>query len=163
MACKYYSHNFGKGWCKAGSSETSVDYSTEQKYCTDDSWYQKCPKYPSSGGCFLTSACVTAKGLPDDCEELTVLRNFRDGWLKNQPNGEEEVKQYYEIAPTIVKAIDSSANSQKVYESIYVEYIIPCVFNIKTGQNEVAYKLYKKMVNDLSKVYLHPSVNCSAS
>ena len=30
----------------------------------------------SSGteGCFLTTACVVAKGLPDDCDELQTLR-----------------------------------------------------------------------------------------
>lgn len=40
----------------------------------------------NSSGCYLTSACVNAKGLPDDCEELTVLRNFRDGGTEHTVN-----------------------------------------------------------------------------
>lgn len=37
-----------------------------------------------SGGCFVTTACVKMLGLPDDCREMTVLRNFRDSLLKTE-------------------------------------------------------------------------------
>ena len=50
----------------------------------------------SSGtdGCYLTSACVMAKGLPDHCEELETLRVFRDEYLAGQPGGRAEIEQY---------------------------------------------------------------------
>ena len=156
MACKYFSHEYGKGWCKAGSSEVSVEYSTEKKYCTDDSWYQKCPKYPkSSGGCFITSACVNAKGLPDDCMELATMRVFRDHWLKKQPNGGVEIARYYEIAPIIVEKIDADYNSIAIYERIYNDYITPCVLDVGKGQNEAAYIHYKTMITELEDKYYH--------
>jgi len=31
----------------------------------------------SSFGCYLTTACVDAKNLADDCRELTILRKFK--------------------------------------------------------------------------------------
>ena len=36
-------------------------------------------KYTS--GCFLTTATVKYMGKPDDCYELTVLRDFRDKYM----------------------------------------------------------------------------------
>lgn len=45
-------------------------------------------------GCYLTSACVTARGLSDQCEELQALRSFRDGYLSEQPGGPAEIEQY---------------------------------------------------------------------
>lgn len=55
-------------------------------YCMSSFSYSDCPVYldertSSSGGCFLTSACVKSKGLPDNCYELTRLRWFRDNIL----------------------------------------------------------------------------------
>ena len=54
---------------------------------SDGSWSDN----GGSGGCYLTTACVVAKNLPDDCEELTALRNFRDTYLRNHENGEEDI------------------------------------------------------------------------
>ena len=39
------------------------------------------------GGCFLTSACVKFKGLPDDCAELETLRAFREQQAYRPPSG----------------------------------------------------------------------------
>ena len=47
-----------------------------------------------SEGCYLTSACVMARGLPDHCEELETLRLFRDEYLAGQPGGRAEIEQY---------------------------------------------------------------------
>lgn len=38
-----------------------------------------------------TSACVAARGLPDDCEELTQLRCFRDEILMKTEEGRKLV------------------------------------------------------------------------
>lgn len=45
-----------------------------------------------------------AMGLPDDCYELTVLRGFRDNYLKNRENGAQDIADYYRNAPQIVRS-----------------------------------------------------------
>lgn len=39
-------------------------------------------KYGDTTGYILTTACVEYKGLSDDCEELTVLREFTDNYME---------------------------------------------------------------------------------
>ena len=103
-----------------------------------------CGAYVYTGGCFLTSACVTHKGLADDCEELTVLRAFRDGYLKNTVEGSKLIKEYYEIAPELVNRIDNSKHMSEIYDYIY-ERICECVELVKSNEFERATEEYKKM------------------
>src|SRR6185295_8850185 len=44
------------------------------------------PPPPPRGLCFITTACAQAQGLPDDCEELTVLRGLRDDYIRQLPD-----------------------------------------------------------------------------
>ena len=108
----------------------------------------------NSGGCYLTSAWVNAKNLPDDCEELTVLRNYRDTYLKQREGGAEDIKHYYEFAPKIVEAIDKLPNAVSIWEKLYNDMILPCVAFIKDSQFEAAYELYKKFTLQLEGEYV---------
>ena len=107
----------------------------------------------SSGtnGCFITSACVEAEGLGDDCEELNVLRRYRDTFLRYRDGGEADIKEYYSIAPKIVKAINEQQNAKELWDEIYQKMVRPCVSFIKEGNNEAAYKLYRGYVQILAK------------
>lgn len=58
-----------------------------------DPHYKKGSKTFSSEGCFLTSACTEAHGLPDDCYELTTLRKYRDSILAKQTGGSDGGKR----------------------------------------------------------------------
>ena len=107
-----------------------------------------------SGGCYLTTACVEQRGLPDDCDELTTLRLFRDGYMRTQPGGEEDILEYYEKAPKIVDVISKQNNKSEVYDYIYSDVIVPCVEYIKNGENEEAYEIYRSMVKELETKYL---------
>ena len=107
-----------------------------------------------SAGCFLTSACVKAKGLPDDCEELTTLRNFRDTYMRNQPGGEADIKEYYRIAPGIVSAINQRLDADNIWKRIYEELIVKCVEMIKAGEYASTYELYKGYTIRLQEMYL---------
>ena len=100
----------------------------------------------SSGGCFLTTACVTHKGLPDDCRELTVMRRVRDEWLVHQPGGKEKIDEYYRIAPGIVKKIGMREDCVGVWEKLYQKYLLPCVAAAEEGKNETAYEIYCEMI-----------------
>ena len=133
-----------------------INSDTYNRYC-DSYNYDKCPIYrqsSGSGGCYLTTACVDVKSLPDDCRELTVLRTFRDEYLAKKPKGYEEIEEYYKTAPKIVKMINSKSNKENIYEKLYDDVIEPCVELIENGKNEEAYVRYKKMVKDLEKTYM---------
>ena len=93
MSCPYYWWNNHYACRKSGKD---VNEDTYGKYCKNYS-YSDCPIYKGNdtSGCFLTSACVEARGLPDDCYELRVLRNFRDSYLVKQDCGECEINHYY--------------------------------------------------------------------
>lgn len=89
----------------------------------------------SSTGCFLTTACCEYKGLPDDCEELTVMRAFRDNYLSKTPVGRRCIQIYYEEAPRIVNQIEKSPFRDKILEEIYQE-VCELKKMIEKGKNE---------------------------
>ena len=95
------------------------------------------------GGCFLTTACCEYKGLGDNCEELTVLRNFRDTKVPK-----DTVRKYYSIAPSIVEKIkDSPEHLEYVYG-----VITECVKDIRLNNDSDAIDKYSNMVVKLSSL-----------
>ena len=161
MSCPYYTFE-SSGWfggdyyCNV--VKKSVNSDVYYKYCRNYD-YSDCPNYKSahgsSGGCFLTSACTAARGLPDDCQELTTLRWFRDNWLKHQSDGVLLIAHYYEVAPKIVEAIDKLENRLEIYDSLYLKLVIPCVELINTKQYEQALALYRDTTLELEKCHLN--------
>ena len=154
MSCAYYTFRNNDYYClKKGDYVNSDVY---QRYCKNYS-YDECPIYkdnPNSGGCYLTSACVEAKGLPDDCEELTVLRDFRDNWMKQQPGGAEEIAEYYATAPQIVTEINKRADAREIWNALYDALVVPCVQMIQAGAMEQARKLFREMSLSLKERYM---------
>lgn len=158
--CGYYYYDSGYSCALKREKEgnSSIDSDTVHRYC----WgyhYRDCPRYiakngGSSDGCFLTSACVEAKGLADDCYELTTLRKFRDEFLMKQEYGKCEIAHYYHVAPAIVDKIKASKNSNAVFERIYNELVAPCVKMIEESNLSGAHKHYRNYVVTLEKQYL---------
>lgn len=145
-----------RGWARdyCLKKDDFVDSETSKNYCRYGG--KDCPikeSNSSSGGCYLTTACVDYKGLPDDCVELTTLRSFRDGYMSEKEQGRKDIEEYYKTAPSIVAAINGSKNPEIVYEELYSDIILPCVEMIKSGQNDEAYEKYKTMVMTLKKQY----------
>ena len=158
MSCPYYkfeSSLFG-GDYYCVKQEKAVDSDTYYKYCRNYD-YDDCPIYKSisgsSSGCFLTSACTAARGLPDDCHELQTLRSFRDNWLKQQPCGIELIARYYEIAPKIIDAIDAKPERLEIYDRIYRELVTPCVELIGQGKYPEALEQYRSMTLKLENEF----------
>ena len=96
--------------------------------------------------CFLTTAVCEYLGKPDDCEELTTLRAYRDNWLAKQPGGRELIEEYYAIAPGIVRAMKDSPDYGELCETLLARYIRPCLALIAEGKNEECKRLYMEMV-----------------
>ncbi|MDF9408798.1 MAG: Dermonecrotic toxin [Pelotomaculum sp. PtaB.Bin013] len=107
---------------------------------------EELPEKGKGGGCcFLTSACVRARGLSDDCAELTTLRAFRDGWLSSLPEGPELIATYYKIAPIIVDAVEASGAAKEIWNYVY-QVIIECIRDIDNRRPEQALVRYRDMV-----------------
>ncbi len=86
--------------------------------------------------CFITTAVCRYYGKPDDCHELTLLRAYRDEWLKNQPGGAEAIAEYYQKAPLLVSLLQASEQYGEICERLWTEYIRPCVGLIEeAGKN----------------------------
>lgn len=105
--------------------------------------------------CYITTAVCETLGKGDDCYELTLLRQYRDHFLLSQPDGEEVISEYYNIAPTIVKRINKLSNAKEIYKSVWENYLSPCVKLIEENKNMECKEVYYKMVRDLQKEYCH--------
>jgi hypothetical protein len=104
--------------------------------------------------CFITTACVAALGLPDDCAELQVLRAFRDGYMRAQPGGAESIAEYYRIAPPIVDAIAREARAQEIYADLFVRPVRRSVALIQDRREAEALAHYRDIVRELERDYL---------
>jgi hypothetical protein len=102
--------------------------------------------------CYLTSACVEHLGLPDDCRELMVLREFRDGWLHAAPGGPRMIEAYYRTAPALVRAIETSPAPGLFYSRIY-RVVRGCVDSIERGQPQRAMDSYVALVRALRAAF----------
>src|SRR3989344_3180218 len=115
--------------------------------------HSKHNKGGSGGGCYLTTACTKAMNLPDDCYELNVLRSFRDNILMSQPTGKKAVREYYDMAPEIVQAVEEQEDAQVIWRSVYRD-IGQAVSLVLSNDFEGALKHYKKLSLDLKQRYL---------
>lgn len=103
--------------------------------------------------CFITTATCRYDGKPDDCEELTAFRSFRDGWLTAH-GGKQDIETYYEIAPAIVTMIDYCDRPAQCYEEIRERWLRPCMKAIRENREPDCRRIYTEMVRTLQKRYL---------
>lgn len=111
-------------------------------------------KYQKPSGCFITSACVEAMGLSDDCKELQILRQFRDNYLQKSPEGRKITMEYYKVAPRIVEEIKRKPDSCQIFKEIFND-TKKIVSQIEQGNSKMAITIYKCMMSQLKKKYLH--------
>ncbi len=105
--------------------------------------------------CYLTTACMRHmdKSFDDNCEELKVLRWFRDNFVS-----QEDINHYYEIAPIIVDEINHINDNNKIYNYIYENVITSCVEAIKNGDYTFAYDRYKTSILTLETQFAKPAL-----
>jgi len=127
--------------------------SNDGRYSTQDNVNGSNEK--SSGGCYLTSACMKyfQEKFDDNCYELTVLRWFRDNFVSK-----EDIAHYYEIAPIIVETINNEENSSVIYDYIYDNIVDYCVEQIEQGNYDKAYNRYKNSVLILEEQFVRPAL-----
>ena len=105
--------------------------------------------------CYITTAACQMKDMEDDCYELNLLRDYRDTYMSALPDGEELIRQYYDVAPTIVKHINQREDKKAVYEDIWERYIDPCIHMIEDGRKEECLQTYSDMVEALREKYFY--------
>lgn len=108
----------------------------------------------ASWQCYITTACVKAMDLPDNCLELRALRELRDSYVLNLPGGKGLWEEYKATAPRIITAIDSREEPKKIYEMIFTNYIRPISQLALQGSNESALLQYQEMTTWLKKEFL---------
>lgn len=133
-----------------------------------DEWLRRYPKqvfqltdydaivggFKRKGLCFITTAACEFAGKDDDCPELMAFRAFRDGYLAHSPGGEALIREYYDLAPGLVTAIELLGEKQEVYPALWQSYLLPCYEAIGRGENERCRALYTRMVRSLQRRYL---------
>jgi hypothetical protein len=138
---KGYSHGAEHRYDKDGNRYHSYDGSgSNDKSSSDNS--------SSDSLCFITNACTKAMNLPDDCYELQTLRAFRDKVLAKSELGKMIVERYYNIAPSIVKAIECDTNAGKIWSRVYEEIRL-IVQKIQEKEYTDAIKDYAQMTQRL--------------
>ncbi|MBY0462784.1 MAG: hypothetical protein K2Q34_06355 [Alphaproteobacteria bacterium] len=111
-------------------------------------------KKTSSGGCcFISTAVCQSLGLDEFCNELNILRWFRDAIMTTLENGKTEIDYYYKIAPQIVKCIEKEKEPKRIYEKIYKIYLKKSIKSILEKNYIEAYQKYKQMVFFLKDKY----------
>lgn len=108
------------------------------------------PKDRSSGGegCFITTACVNYYGLCDNCEQLEILRQFRDGFLLKSAANKKLVKKYYRIAPRLARLMENDKNKYFLFKQVFLKINSACAA-IKRERNEEAKAIYTEAIQFL--------------
>ncbi len=103
------------------------------------------PQQVGGGGwCYLTTACTQSQGLPDSCEELCVLRSFRDTYLRRLPGGPTLIEQYYQTAPDVLRRIEARRDADQILDQIH-QTIRRCVRHIQQDRPKQALGIYRAM------------------
>lgn len=104
--------------------------------------------------CYVTTAVCQNLNKGEDCEELRLIKEFRDGYLSSTEEGLALIEEYYDIAPTLVKRIAKDAEAQAKYVFLWNNYLAPCVAYIKAGSQEACKETYCAMMEELRREYI---------
>ena len=138
---------------KNNSYNTTYNATYNTTYNNSNSSYKPSRNDSSSGSngsfCFITTAVCEFYGKPDDCWELTTLRNYRDTWLSEQPDGQKLIEEYYNKAPLLVSLLKTSENYEEYCKMLWEDYINPCLELIEEERFTECKNLYQSMVEFL--------------
>lgn len=101
--------------------------------------------------CFITTACVEARGLPDDCYELRLLRLFHDEYVAKLPDGPRILSEYERKAPRIVAVVKNlgEEEAERVWDDLYERGVRRAVAHIVNGRWDEAYEVYTSRCREL--------------
>lgn len=152
----------GSGWyqernltmCPKCKNYTWYRNDSGEKKCTSCGFYVSSKGDGDNGNCFITTATCRRLGKGDSCEELTRFRLVRDEWMAKTEIGQARIKQYEDVAPVIVSAIESLDDPSAVYARIWEKYLCEALRYIEVGDYRVAESIYIRMVEDLLREFV---------
>ena len=104
-------------------------------------------------GCFITTACVTERGLADDCDELTTLRYLRSNYMRKTAQGKKLLDEYQTLGPAVVASIATCDNRKEIYDYLFCHMINPAVDMIKNKNYQEAVDWYQGFAEKLNENY----------
>lgn len=132
-----------------------------------EKWHEVFPKYQiqyadyytiQSGFkqrlCYITTAVCESLNKGRDCEELQLLKRYRDEYLAGTKEGKSLITEYYNIAPTIVKRMEREADRDEKYRYLWDHYIRDCISMVRAERFEECRNTYVQMMEELKTKYL---------
>lgn len=106
-----------------------------------------------SGYCFITTAACIVLKKDRNCQELNMLRKFRDEHISDGGIGDLLISEYYRVGPLIVDKIEKDWLPNGIYRQLWNYYILPSCQKIKQKNYEEAKKIYIHMVKRMCEKY----------
>jgi hypothetical protein len=107
------------------SSDFTVCYSNRSAGFTSPTW---CPTYDQcyqAEMCILVdSPCPCVKIYGENSDETELLREYRDNVLSKTPEGQELIKTYYKVSPTVTKLLENRP-LLKVTAKVLIDSMLP--------------------------------------
>jgi len=115
--------------------------------------YLTIPK-SANAGCFISTAICVSMEKDDDCSELSILRDFRDNYLRNLPNGTQLIDEYYFKAPLLLEAINNRKDAQVLLKHLNYEFLAKAIQLIQKGKKRDALDIYIHMIRYIEDLVL---------
>ena len=148
--------HYSAKWCKPCVEKVVSKWNdTFTEYKIGYGTYENIKSGFKSKLCYITTAVCESLNKEDNCRELNLLRNYRDNILAVEEDGQKLINEYYDIAPTIVKRIDRSEDSDAIYNKLYDDFIVKCIENIENYEYDKCREIYTEMVTELKKKYAY--------
>lgn len=100
-------------------------------------------------GCSYSVIIRDILGYPDNCEMLNLFRNFRENYLKKNNAYIPLLLEYDQISPIICKHLENCEDKINYSLRLMQNFLIPCSYSIKSGNNEEAIAIYQNFWNSL--------------
>lgn len=140
--------------CQRKKDREERQEESDDNYQSDRSYRSTISDYSSSSSwCVISTAACQTLNAADDCEELQLLRWFRDVHLQNTVEGEAIVREYYRVGPLITDHIKKACDPDKTYRYLWDRYIAPSCAAIRAEQWDTAKSIYIQMVKMLCEKF----------
>lgn len=107
----------------------------------------------TSTGCSLSIIVRDILGYADNCELLTLLRNFREDVLKKNIQFLPILLEYDQISPLIAESIKLDENKYKFCLEFVQNFLSPFAIAFKTGDIESALSICQNMFDALKSKF----------
>ena len=113
-----------------------------------EDYYKMIEEKANESGRYLAFHCFKFMG-DNNSEDLELLREFRDTYLKKHEEGRKLLDLYYDVATILIDKLNDSKDRSKYYALAYDE-IKKCIDFIKNKEYEKATAQYIYVVLKLS-------------